>query len=80
MMHARLCAYRVPIAHHRALHPRADLDEVEVADPHGLASSVDDDRVLLDDVVRPDEDGPRDGEYGGFGVDDRTGAYGDVAL
>ena len=56
----------------------ADLEQVVVANDHGLPEPVDDDGVLLDDVVRAKDDGPTDGEDGAPRVENRPCARGAV--
>lgn len=50
----------------------AYLEQIAVADDHGLLEAVDDDGVLLDDVVRAEDDGPADGEDRAARMEDRS--------
>lgn len=71
MVHACLGADGVAVPNDRTLDARPNLNEVVVADAHRLAAPVDYHRILFDDVVRTDEDGPCDGEDGSLGMHDR---------
>jgi hypothetical protein len=58
----------------------ADLEQVVVADAHDLLPAVHDDRALLDDAVRANDDRACDREDGRLWVYDGAGPDGDVAL